>query len=53
LTDIEPRNPLSDWAVPGGLTAFLVVVGREKFSSEPEIGEPTLATFRQAHDRSS
>ena len=35
LVDSEPRNPLGDWVMRGGVAVFFVVFGLEKFSPDP------------------
>src|ERR1022692_3826214 len=45
LTDSEPRNPMGDWVVRGGVAVFFVIFGMEKFSSDP--GSHWVKLFEQ------
>ena len=45
LTDSEPGNPIADWVVRGGVAAFFVVFGMEKFSADP--GSHWVKLFEQ------
>jgi hypothetical protein len=45
LPDSDPRNPIGDWVVRGGVVVFFVVFGMEKFSSDA--GSQWVTLFAQ------